>query len=316
MELNGLTTGTATAKDEAALLALINLVQPHVPWTPAHLSWQFFDLPAGPAKLYVIRDKEAIVSLYAAIPQFFEVDGHSLEARMVQDVMTHPDFRGRGFLHYLAGLCLQDINQSGVVGYTFPNERSEKSFRRGGWSELCEVPHRSCDLSGHSYSEGILRIEMLDESFGEWATEVWNVAGLSVGVRRDARFLNWRYSKPDNEYHKFRIEGDRGLLVLKIYSDGASRTLHILELLLRTQDRDLLPNVLSFCFDFAARHSAQTVTAWLTSGHPYAPQFDDAGLSINPTRKRFMFVHSPAAYTSRIEDSTAWHLTQGESDVF
>ena len=306
----------AAPKDEAALLALVNLIQPHVPWTRAHLYWQFFDLPAGPAKLYVIRDGEAIVSLYAAIPQIFEIDGHSLEARMVQDVMTHPDFRGRGFLHYLAGLCLEDIKQSGSAGYTFPNDRSEKSFRRGGWSKLCEVPHRSKDLSGRGYSGGSLRIELLDEFFGEWATEVWHVAGLGVGVRRDARFLNWRYSKPDNQYYKFRIEGDRGLFVLKLYSDGDSSVLHILELVLRLQERDLLPEVLGFCFDFAARHGARTATAWLPNGHPYAPQLDAAGLVINPPRKRFMFVHARAAYASRIEDSTAWHLTQGDSDVY
>jgi hypothetical protein len=29
-----------------------------------------------------------------------------------------------------------------------------------------------------------------------------------------------------------------------------------------------------------------------------------------------VFVHAPAAYASRIEDSTAWHLTQGDSDVY
>ena len=316
MELNGLTTGIASAKDEAALLALINLVQPHVPWTRAHLYWQFFDLPAGPAKLYVIRDGDAIVSLYAAIPQILEVEGHSLEARMVQDVMTHPDFRGRGFLHHLAGVCLDNINQSDIAGYTFPNDRSEKSFRRGGWSELCEVPHRSKDLEGHIHSGVSLRIEPLDGLFGGWATEVWNVAGLSVGVRRDAQFLNWRYGKPDNKYYKYLIEDDRGLLVLKLYSDGVSGVLHILELVLGIRARDLLPEVLAFCFDFAAGHGAQTVTAWLANGHPYAPQLDAAGLVIKPMRKRFVFVHAPAAYARRVEDAAAWHLTQGDSDVF
>ncbi len=316
MELNGLKIDRATSKDEAALLALINLVQPHVPWTKEHLYWQFFDLPAGPAKLYVIREGEAIVSLYAAIPQILEIDGHRLEARMVQDVMTHPDFRGRGFLHYLAGLCLEDINQSDIAGYTFPNDRSEKSFRRGGWSELCEVPVRSKDLSGHIHSRGIIRIEALDEFFGDRATDIWSVAELGVGVRRDAQFLNWRYGKPNNKYYKFLIEGDRGLLVVKFYSDGNSSVLHILELVLRTRDRDLLPEVLAFCFDFAASHGALTVTAWLPNAHPYASQLDAAGLVIKSMRKRFVFVHAPDAYASRVEDSAAWHLTQGDSDIF
>ena len=235
---------------------------------------------------------------------------------MIQDVMTHPDFRGRGFLHHLAGRCLQDIEQSGVIGYTFPNDLSEKSFRRGDWSELCEVPHRSTVLHDHAPLNGNLRIGALDGVFGQWATEVWNAAGLSVGVRRDEGFLNWRYSKPDNKYHKFRIEDGRGLLVLKVYSNGTSRILHILELLLKAEDRDLLPEVLRFCFDFAARHSATTVTAWLPHGTPYAPQLDAAGLTINPVHSRYVFVRAPAAYASRIENSTTWYLAQGDSDVY
>ncbi|MBA3256816.1 MAG: hypothetical protein H0T64_09235, partial [Pyrinomonadaceae bacterium] len=92
--------------------------------------------------------------------------------------------------------------------------------------------------------------------------------------------------------------------------------LHILELVLGIRARDLLPEVLAFCFDFAAGHGAQTVTAWLANGHPYAPQLDAAGLVIKPMRKRFVFVHAPAAYARRVEDAAAWHLTQGDSDVF
>jgi Acetyltransferase (GNAT) domain len=183
MELNGLTAGMATLQDETALLALINLVQPHVPWTREHLYWQFFDSPVGPAKLYVIRDGEVIVSLYAAIRQILEVDGQRFEGWMIQDVMTHPDFRGRGFLHYLASLCLADIKWSGGIGYTFPNDRSEGSFRRTGWAELCEVPYREKALGDGSRSAGGPRVELFDGPFGPCTADVWDTAGVGVGVR-------------------------------------------------------------------------------------------------------------------------------------
>lgn len=306
----------ATPKDEAALLTLINLVQPHVSWTREHLYWQFFNLPARQAKLYVIKDGDAIVSLYAAIPQPFWVDGRQVEAWMVQDVMTHPDFRRQGFLHHLADRCLQDIKQSGVVGYTFPNDRSEQSFRRCGWTELCEVPHRSMDLVNRHDARRWPKIERLENDFDRGADEVWDRAGLGVGLRRDRKFLNWRYTKPHNTYYRFRIDDDRGLLVLKVYSNESGRTVHILELLLREQNREVLPDILSFCLDFAARQGAESVTAWLPGSHPYAPHFDAAGLLLTPTRKRFVFVQSPPEYAGRVEDPGAWHLTQGDSDVY
>ncbi len=65
---------------------------------------------------------------------------------MVQDVMTHPNYRGRGFLHWLATVCLEDMRNDGAIGYTFPNKLSEGSFRRTGWAELSPIPLRSKDL--------------------------------------------------------------------------------------------------------------------------------------------------------------------------
>ena len=34
----------------------------------------------------------------------------NLKGRMIQDVMTHPDYRGQGYLHKLSAICLEDMN--------------------------------------------------------------------------------------------------------------------------------------------------------------------------------------------------------------
>lgn len=317
MDLARFSAGVATEKDEAALLTLINLVQPHVPWSREQLSWQFFEGPAGPAKLYVIRDGAAIISLYAAVPQWLSVDGRVVEARMVQDVMTHPDFRGRGFLHQLGASCALDLERAHAVGYTFPNNLSEKSFRRGAWSELTTVPARTKALLDTPRGDDDLPVAEVESFAGGWAGEVWSASEIPLGIRRDDDYLNWRYRKPNNRYFKFKVGANRGLLVFKIYEDGARRILHLLELVLRANSRALLPDLLRFCERFGRTHAAESLTAWLPDGHPYASGFDEAGLTIDSSRVRFVFVRpAPGVAADRLTNAAAWHLTQGDSDVY
>ena len=303
----------ASAADSEPLLTLINLVQPHLPWTAAHLHWQFFAPPAGPAKLYVVRQDDQILSLYSAVPHAFSVGSGVIEARMIQDVMTHPNARGQGYLHRLAAHCMQEIERDNVVGYTFPNELSEGSFRRTGWTELLLVPSRKALITSHSHHPDITI--QPNHGFREVETEIWNASGVAVGVRRDAPYLSWRYGKPNMDYRPFLVEHDRGMLILKLYREQGMSFVHILELTLRQSAIELLDQTLRFCFDFAATHGAKELTAWLPAGHQYAATFDAMGLTEQP-RARFMFAYAPAELRSLVLDAAAWHLSQGDSDVY
>ena len=313
----GLTVATARESDAPALLTLINSVQPHVPWTLEHLRWQYFRLPFAPAKLYAIWNGHSIVSLYAAIPQRVTVSRSAIEGRMVQDVMTDPAFRGRGFLHQLGAVCLDEMKRDRLAGYTFPNERSESSFRRNGWRQLIQVPNRRAPVAKSSaQSSRDYGFEFVENDFDASVTAIWEASGLRVGVCRDAQFLNWRYAKPGTRYHKALLPAGAGLLVLKVHTAESRSVVHILELLVKADQQPFIGDILRFCFSFAAAHGAESLTAWLTPGHPYAKYFDAAGLIVDDSRPRFIFVHSPAAFAEQIEDPDAWHLTQGDSDVY
>jgi hypothetical protein len=302
----------ATPADAPALLALINLIQPHVPWDEAHLRWQFFEPPAGPARLYVVRDGADIVSLYAAIAQRLRTPAGLAPAFMIQDVMTRPDFRGRGLLHLLGARCLEEIRADGATGYTFPNKLSEGSFRRTGWSEWGRVPARTAELRERAEQAAQALVEPITGGFTEEDTAAWAASGLGVGVHRDAAFLDWRYRKPGATYERFRVRGGRGFLVLKVYDAPAGRTVHVCDLVLRADARDELAPLLRFVLALASVRGARRVTAWLPDGHPYAAAFDEAGLRLDADSDRYVFLTGPTG----VDAGAPWHLTQGDSDVY
>lgn len=304
----------ATRGDIDQIVALRQTCMPHVTTTKELIEWQFFDHPAGPAKIYVIRSQEGIVSMYTAVQQHVRIQGEVRKARMVQDVMTLPAYRGRGYLHQQGFRCWQDMTDAAEFGYTFPNQHSENSFRRTGWTELSRVPLRTAQITPSSHKPYNHAYQAID-TFDERATRVWDRCSFAVGVHRDAAYLNWRYSKPDCNYNCFMIDDTEGVLVLKVFSDGSKRTVHICELFVAGSHQSLLvEDTLKFSRSFAQNARADSLTCWLPQQHKDESPYLAFGFK-NPTLERFVFF-KPAVETDRVLSEKHWHFSQGDSDVF
>jgi GNAT superfamily N-acetyltransferase len=299
----------AGEEDANELLDLIAAVQPHVPWSHERFTWQYLSPPVGPARLYVARRDGRIVSLYAAVPQCLRTADGLVRAFMIQDVMTLPAYRGQGLLHQLGHACLADIAALGHVGYTFPNQQSERSFRRLGWTELGRVPFRSRPLETPARSEPASHTPAPSpDNFAERAAAIWADADVGVGVHRDARFLTWRYAKPNTAYDATIVGEDDAYLITKRYQQANETTVHICDLVARSDARRSVGEALAVAIDAARASGACRLTAWLPASHPYTGDFDAAGLRLAAGHDRFIFVTGPA--------SGRWHVTQGDSDVY
>ncbi len=304
----------AEAADESQILDLINLVQPSVPWTERHFRWQYQEAPAGAAALFVAGDGGRVVSFYAAPRYAVGFFGEIREGWMVQDVMTHPEYRGRGYLHTLGALCLGHLRQAGALGYTFPNERSENSFRRMGWAELGKVPFRS-RIPGQAPQAAPVPLTPVDR-FPDSIGDTWEEAGMQIGVRRDAEYLNWRYAKPAQRYMRYTLPSALGAVVLKEYEADDARKLHICDLFVHRDARGEIPGVLAAILRIARDAEVGRLTAWLPHHHPYAAQFDAAGLILDETHSRTIFVDAPESDRQRLSEMQYWHVTHGDSDVW
>ncbi len=318
-DLDGYSVRMGTREDADAILALINLVQPDIPWSTEHFLWQFFGgVGRDGSLLYLVLSGDDVVSLYAGVRKQCYVRGQVREGLMVQDVMTHPDHRGRGFLHHLAGLCVDTIVANGYYAYTFPNKLSENSFRRSGWTELGGIPLRTVSVDSLDRDFGPLDRDLAlpVARFDERATRIWTDSGLVVGAHRDAPFLTWRYSRPGTRYFRFYLKEDRGFLVLKVFDRGDRKLVHLLDLVVSEESRSLVEPTLGFVGDFARHQGADSITGWLPREHPYSSAFDEFGLLLDPDSDRFCFVMAPERDAEVFSSADNWHLTQGDSDIY
>jgi len=313
-DLSGCQERPGTEADLPGLLELMGVVLPHDPRSLAYCRWQFLEGPAGPAAMRIIESEGRPVSLYVGTQKLLWVDGRVMPCFMIQDVLTHPDFRGRGFLNHMARAFLAEMNETGIPGFTFPNKLSENSFRRTAWTELMPIPLRLAATRADAVTAEFLLNPV--ESFGAEAAAIWAAAGLRIGVLRDAAFLNWRYARPKAVYHRSLIDGDQGFMVLKVYDRGTSRVVHICDLVVRAAARRLLLAVLTQVHAFAASHGAGQITCWLPEGHPYGEAFAAAGFARDASNDRVAFTHGAPALLPTLSQAAAWHFSQADNDIY
>ncbi len=300
MKLNSL-------ENKSEILAFIKSIYPNHGWTSDKYDWQFLENPSGTATIFGARDGEKLVSIYASIPHILYRKGNTLKAQMVQDVMTAPTHRGRGLLHQLAEENKAWMESLGLVGFTFPNEHSAKSFERTGWKPAMTVPRREMTSIENRIISKPVESRFVDR-FDSTAMDIFEEADLPSGVFRDLDYLNWRYArKPSTNYLKFIFENN-AYLVLKPFNDGVCKTLHLLDLVVvKEKAEELIPLILNQVRNFAASNEYTKVTAWLPSDHPYAAAFDASGFPLDPTSSRIVYT---------LDHQGPMNLSQGDSDVY
>ncbi|MBK8169276.1 MAG: GNAT family N-acetyltransferase [Sandaracinaceae bacterium] len=303
----------ARSDDEAAILALINRVQPHAPWTQAHYDWQFKHGPAGAPILRVIDCEGLIAGFLAVSRRHVWVDGKIYDGFLMQDGMTDPTFRGRGFFNMLATALRDGLVGTDLVGLMFPNKHSENSFRRTGWTELMKVPLRVAHAQGLTKDLSLLQPV---PAFNSDVLAIWKDAGFSVGVLRSPEYLNWRYGIPGATYYRFMIDGDAGFAVLKVYDRGGSRVVNLCDFVVRKGERGRIAEFLDEVHAFAQQHGAAEVQALVDARNPYAAAFEAKGFALDLSQDRFIFTDGPADVLPRLSSASAWHISQADNDVY
>jgi hypothetical protein len=313
-KLQNVKTVELSEKDCEEVVELINSVQPHIPWNEEHFHWQYFGRSGYQSKLFGVVSERKLVGFYAAVHNAFFVDGVIRDVFMVQDVMTAEEFRGQGILHLLGDVCSCAIDRDRGIGLTFPNEKSAGSFRRTGWTEAMGVPllEAKCKESVDKSSAHISEISRFESS----VNEIWTDSGLHSGIHRDAGYLNWRYSKPGVEYLKFLVGDAAGYLVLKLFTGEKEPKLHLLDLVLKKRNIELIREVLEFVFLIATDLGAPSVTCWLPTDHLYESYFKTQGFSGANISNRSVFLRGISEFDDVMFRSSRIHISQGDSDVF
>lgn len=196
--------------DEEQILQLFHRAFPHASRSVEHFRWKYQRNPYGNERIALTFDESGqLVAQYAGYPVAMVDDGREFLANQIGDIMTDRSVRqvGRGPTSMLAHTAqhFYDLFCRGKVAFNYgftTDSHRQLSVRFLGSDAVEPAPYRIRDLVRNPI-EPITRRERL---LGGWQLQLVNDAGPEFDdffarvapayrflVRRDARYLRWRY---------------------------------------------------------------------------------------------------------------------------
>ncbi|MEO8382895.1 MAG: GNAT family N-acetyltransferase [Acidobacteriota bacterium] len=200
--------------DEAAILELFSRSFPHAPRSLKHFEWKYRRNPSGNERISLTFDEGSrLIGHYSGYAVPFRAYGKDVLAHQIGDTMTDVAVRhigrgptsilGRTALDFYARFCEERI----AFNYGFNVANIQKFSLRFLRSDRVEpVTYRVAPVPRplprlERWARGF-QLELVRETGPEWDRFFERVAGTyRFLVRRDARYLQWRYlDAPDGEY--------------------------------------------------------------------------------------------------------------------
>ncbi len=196
--------------DEAAILRLFT-TSFGVEREQSHWRWKYTTNPHGAGKISLaLKSDGVLVAHYAGYPIPIWHHGQDFLALQVGDTMTDPAVRdtGRGKSSLLARTVRHffSLHRDGTFGFYFgfntgPIQRFCQWFLGGSRASAVRFFARDLELAP-DWSRAGYRVERVDAVGPAWDRFFRRVApSYGFLVRRDARYLDWRYLQcPDTRY--------------------------------------------------------------------------------------------------------------------
>jgi GNAT superfamily N-acetyltransferase len=322
------------------------------------LSWRYDEGPHGGSTSFVTRNGAGLaVSGYACSPRRMLHRGD--EATLAQvgetgDVMTHPDWRKRGLFSDLDRAAMAETKERGwPMVFGLPNRRSAHIFLKLGWEQIGSVRPWTFVLRSDGAAretrmrEGRLkalltplgaragrkaRAAMAQAAAGlevralsSFPDEVAEVsrgveACFGVMVRRDAAYLDWRFTRSPSGLHRclgmFDSRGElASYVVVQRPKEGAANG-YLVDVLAR--DDGALKAAIGAGLDELERSGASVVEATAMDGTWWRERLEENGF-LPPKEENHLIVilyaHDPDhPLVAAAREPKRWYFTDGDRD--
>lgn len=322
------------------------------------LEWRYDELPHGPSVSFVTREASgATVSGYACSPRLAVSRGDEATAAIVGetgDVMTHPDWRKRGYFSALDRAAMAAAKERGwAFAFGLPNRKSAHIFLELGWRRIGTVRPWTFVLRADAHArawrrrEGLLaalgvgllarrgrsrraqlaralaglRAELLAEFPREVETLSREVEKrFDFMLRRSKAYLDWRFCRAPSRLHRSFALRDasgelRGYVVVQLPRPGQPVG-YLIDVLAR--DDELVGAAIEVGLGELERAGASVVEATAIDGSWWRAQLERAGFGPPRSENHLIVIQEPLQaehpLTRAAADASKWCFTDGDRD--
>jgi GNAT superfamily N-acetyltransferase len=298
--------------------------------------------PSGPL-IWVAREGQTIVGQYATIPVKLSINGREIDAAWGTDVMVAPERQRQGLGEMLVrtwqsnvgaalGLGLSESSSGLFKKLRFPSygpvpclikPLSRRALRRPHWPvpvnrlvsaltyPIVRMVARARPLQGE-----VRTIRHFDEGF----TRLWERVGPSFAgaVRRDAKFLNWRFIQAPHVRYSiaalYRDDEAAGYAVYRHGQEPRGRATRLIDFFADPRDEEGVLSLLRFVDREAQVADSDKIRVFATHAG-FRKLLRKSGYY--PWRSSMEFVakiNAADVDAAFYASADGWHITAGDSD--
>lgn len=289
---------------------------------PAFWQWEFRDGYAGPARIFVAVERERVVGHFAFVPQQYRVSGSDVRGALAVDVMTHPDWRGRGVFRRLGAFAVEGLRREFAFITAFQiREAVLPGMLANGWRE--HSAHRIL-LRPLSLRNLVARRSVQPHTGVSSATaeevqslnDAAEIDALSWYQPRSEAFVRWRYLQhPQRPYRIAGAARHGRLAAYVVHRDATLRgfdTLAVCDVGCLADEGGTLRTLLRSVMRDARARGAQLVASLVGTSHPLRRVLLSLGIVPGPHRFRLLLQNFDPALESSLRGPFAF--TWGDTD--
>ena len=255
----------------------------------------------------VAEDDGKIVANYSAMPCEVCLGEKRLKAALVCNIMTHPDYSGKGLFVKLANALHEEMKRRGyALAYVFPNLYSNKTITHSlNWKDIYEIPTMQKNIenlnANINLSRFLANLYVISPEAIKWKAE----DKLCVGKSYD--YIKWRYLDNAGDY-KF-LGFKENWAIIKGYQDE----LNITEF--HCVDEDCAEFLVTLIV-FAKCNGYNKVTSWAPINSFLHYQMEKLGFFVTSPVRYFAATVFDEKLDIDVYDFRNWHLCMGDDNVY
>jgi len=217
------------------------------------------------------NNKQDFIGIYGLFNIKINFSSKSINSYLCHNVGVSNHYSGKGLFQFLGDKTLsRTLNNNNIV-LGFPNKASKKGHLRLGWESIAE-------MSFFKYKDDN-REFFIDSKYKFKEVEKFENINFyennfSLNISKDINYLNWRLSKPNEQYLKFKVFENNAMIgycIFKTFQIDSIKKLHLVDF--NFNNSKTLDQIIKFSILKYKELNCNFVNTWIVENTTFEKEF-------------------------------------------
>jgi hypothetical protein len=264
------------------------------------------------------------VAIYGLMPISLFLNSREIKGFLCHNTGVISNYQGKGLFQYLGDVTLNKILQKSELAIGFPNRFAARGHKVIGWHEIGKmIFYIKKEFGKYKYFEfqNIYEVDNFPEDINKFSLGYAHNAAFLL--KKNSHFLNWRISKPYQEYRCFIYKINKiinGYMFFKVHFDHQNNIKkgHIVDIM--AENDYIFSVLLRKAEEISELMHLDLLNLWIFEKSHFADMLSEEGFNKDSSGYDYPFIvySQDTAIMNNVKqlDGEKVILSLGDNDVF